>query len=58
VQKGLKDLGIFDSKKTGIPDWYMNADKDTRLAVTAGFAPDRPEQSEPRGAVASNFGTA
>jgi hypothetical protein len=37
IQDGLRKLGIFDSKKTGIPKWYMNADEDTRLAVIAGL---------------------
>jgi hypothetical protein len=35
VQEGLRKLGIFESKKTGIPEYYMNADEDTRLAVIA-----------------------
>lgn len=37
VRQGLKDVGLFDDKSGGIPDCYMNADEDTRLAVLAGL---------------------
>jgi hypothetical protein len=37
IQDGLRKLGIFDSKETGIPDWYMKAEEDTRLAFIVGL---------------------
>ncbi|KAG6366920.1 hypothetical protein INS49_001101 [Diaporthe citri] len=37
VRAGLKELGVFGDKSGGIPDCYMHADEDTRLAVIAGL---------------------
>ncbi|KAF1827496.1 uncharacterized protein K489DRAFT_397756 [Dissoconium aciculare CBS 342.82] len=38
VLHGLRDLGFTgEDKSVGIPDCYMNADEDTRLAVLAGL---------------------
>lgn len=38
VRKALKELGFTgEDKAAGIPDCYMNADEDTRLAVLAGL---------------------
>jgi len=37
VTAGLRDLGLLGDKSLGIPDVYMNADEDSRLAVIAGL---------------------
>lgn len=37
VTTGLRDLGLLGDKSPGIPDVYMQADEDTRLAVIAGL---------------------
>ncbi|EJT77909.1 hypothetical protein GGTG_03012 [Gaeumannomyces tritici R3-111a-1] len=37
VHDGLKELGLLGDKSGGIPDCYMNADENTRLAVLAGL---------------------
>ncbi|KLP08918.1 putative Chitin Synthase 1 (chs-1) [Fusarium fujikuroi] len=37
VRTGLKDLELLGDKSGGIPDIYMNANEDTRLAVLAGL---------------------
>ncbi|KAK9320406.1 hypothetical protein V1517DRAFT_340797 [Lipomyces orientalis] len=37
VLDGLRQLGLLGNKKAGIPDAYMTADLDTRLAVIAGL---------------------
>ena len=37
IRQGLKDLGLLGDKSGGIPDCYMNADEDTRLAFLAGL---------------------
>lgn len=38
VRTGLQDLGFLGGdKRVGVPDEYMNADEDTRLAVLAGL---------------------
>ena len=37
IRRGLKDLGLLGDKSGGIPDCYMNANEDTRLAVLAGL---------------------
>ncbi|KAK9324278.1 hypothetical protein V1517DRAFT_337094 [Lipomyces orientalis] len=37
VLDGLRELGILGDKSGGIPDAYMEADEDTRLAVIAGL---------------------
>jgi hypothetical protein len=37
IREGLRQLGILHSKKSGIPDAYMNAKEDDRLAVIAGL---------------------
>lgn len=37
IIRSLKDLGLWQDKSAGIPDCYMNADEDTRLAVLAGL---------------------
>ncbi|ROT41885.1 hypothetical protein SODALDRAFT_374292 [Sodiomyces alkalinus F11] len=37
VRAGLEDLGLLGDKARGIPDCYMNANEDTRLAVLAGL---------------------
>jgi glutamate synthase (NADPH/NADH) len=37
VLNGLRDLGILNNKSKGIPLAYMQADKDTRLALIAGL---------------------
>jgi glutamate synthase (NADPH/NADH) len=34
---GLRDLGLLNDKSGGIPDVYMQADEETRLAVIAGL---------------------
>jgi len=37
VHDGLRELGLLGDKSGGIPDCYMNADENTRLAVLAGL---------------------
>jgi hypothetical protein len=37
IMTGLRDLGLLCDKSSGIPDVYMNADEDSRLAVIAGL---------------------
>lgn len=37
LRTGLRDLGLLGDKSSGIPDCYMNANEDTRLAVLAGL---------------------
>ncbi|KAK9260732.1 hypothetical protein V1519DRAFT_447740, partial [Lipomyces tetrasporus] len=37
VLDGLRKLGLLGNKTAGIPDAYMDADEDTRLAVVAGL---------------------
>lgn len=37
VHDGLRELGLLGDKSRGIPDCYMNADENTRLAVLAGL---------------------
>jgi hypothetical protein len=37
VWTGLRDLNLLGNKTPGIPDVYMQADEDTRLAVIAGL---------------------
>jgi TPR repeat protein len=37
IIQGLRDLGLYKDKSGGIPDCYMNADEETRLAVLAGL---------------------
>lgn len=37
VLDGLRELGLLGDKSGGIPDCYMNADENTRLAVLAGL---------------------
>jgi hypothetical protein len=37
VSTGLRDLGLLGDKHSGIPDVYMQADEDSRLAVIAGL---------------------
>lgn len=37
ITTGLRDLGLLGNKSSGVPDVYMNADEDSRLAVIAGL---------------------